>query len=107
MSDDTALFVTTLDAMGVRIYGARHENNACSMAEGFAAATGKLGIAMLGRGPAAANALHGAGYANRTGSRRILLIFGYTSTASGAMNGIGLDGKAFNSMRSACSKRPA
>ncbi len=34
MSDDTALFVTTLDAMGVRFYGARHENNAVAMAEG-------------------------------------------------------------------------
>ena len=25
MSDDTALFVTSLDSMGVRFYGARHE----------------------------------------------------------------------------------
>ena len=95
MSDDTALFVTTLDSMGVRFYGARHENNACSMAEGYAAATGKLGIAILGRGPATANAMHGAVYANRAGSR-VLLIFGYASTGSPAPNGLGPDGKTFN-----------
>ena len=34
MSDDTALFVTALDAVGVRFYGARHENTAVAMAEG-------------------------------------------------------------------------
>lgn len=81
MSDDTALFVTTLDAMGVRFYGARHENTAVAMAEGYAAATGRLGVAIIGRGPATANALHGAMYAHRTGSR-VLLIFGASSLGS-------------------------
>jgi acetolactate synthase I/II/III large subunit len=95
MSDDTALFVTTLDSMGLRFYGARHENNAIAMAEGYAAATGRLGIAILGRGPATANALHGAVYAARTGSK-VLLIFGSQAIAAGAPNGLGPDGKAFN-----------
>lgn len=103
MSDDTALFVTTLDSMGVRFYGARHENNACSMAEGYAAATGQLGIAILGRGPATANAMHGAVYANRTGSR-VLLIFGFVAApqavplTGGTANSLGPDGKAFNAV---------
>ncbi|MGS0753539.1 thiamine pyrophosphate-binding protein [Roseateles sp. GG27B] len=98
MSDDTALFATTLDSMGVRFYGARHENNAVAMAEGYAAATGKLGIAVCGRGPATANALHGAVFAQRTGSR-VLLIFGYRSLASSSPGGLnfGPDPKAFNS----------
>ena len=95
MSDDTALFVTTLDSMGVRFYGARHENNAICMAEGYAAATGKLGIAIIGRGPATANAMHGAVYAQRSGSR-VLLVFGATSMASGPGDTLGPDGKAFN-----------
>ena len=95
MSDDTALFVTTLDAMGVRFYGARHENQAVAMAEGYASATGRLGIAIIGRGPATANGLHAAVYANRTGSR-LLLIFGHGSTGTGAANGLGPDGKALN-----------
>jgi acetolactate synthase I/II/III large subunit len=95
MSDDTALFVTTLDAMGVHFCAARHENNAICMAEGYAAATGKLGIAIIGRGPAAANALHAAMYAQRSGSR-VLLIFGDAAPPGTAVNGMGPDGKAFN-----------
>ncbi len=97
MSDDTALFVTTLDSMGVRFYGARHENNAICMAEGYAAATGGLGIALVGRGPATANALHGAVYAQRTGSQ-VLLIFGDAPLAKHASGGLGPDGKAFNAV---------
>jgi len=93
MSDDTALFVTTLDALGVRFYGARHENTAIAMAEGYAAATGELGIAIIGRGPATANALHGAMYAHRTGSR-VLLIFGASSVGSTP----GPDAKEFNAI---------
>ena len=59
MSDDTALFATALDSLGVRFYGARHENNAIAMADGYAYATGRLGVAVIGRGPALANGLHG------------------------------------------------
>ena len=94
MSDDTALFVTTLDAVGVRFHGARHENTACCMAEGYAAASGKLGIAVLGRGPATANAMHGATYALRSGSR-VLLIFGDGPMHTPA-DGWGPDNKRFN-----------
>jgi glyoxylate carboligase len=36
MSDDTAVFATALDSAGIRFYGARHENNAIAMAEGYA-----------------------------------------------------------------------
>ena len=81
MSDDTALFLSTLDGMGVRFYGARHENNGIAMAEGYASATGKLGVAITGRGPGTANGMHGAMYVQKTGSR-VLLIFG--ASASGA-----------------------
>src|SRR5438477_9124668 len=68
MSDDTAVFATALDSAGVRFYGARHENMAVAMAEGFAYATGKLAVAVIGRGPATANGLHATVYASRTGS---------------------------------------
>ena len=95
MSDDTALFVTTLDAVGVRFHGARHENTAVCMAEGYASASGRLGIAILGRGPATANGLHGATYAQRSGSR-VLLIFGDQPTHTPA-EGHGPDNKRFNS----------
>lgn len=95
MSDDTALFITTLDAMGVRFHAARHENNAIAMAEGYAAATGRLGVAIIGRGPATANAMHGAMYAQRSGSR-VLLIFGASSVAHCASGGTAPDTKQFN-----------
>ena len=97
MSDDTALLVTTLDAMGVRFHAARHENNAIAMAEGYAAATGGMSVAILGRGPATANALHGATYALRSGSR-VLLIFGYPSIAPASPDAYGPDTKAFDSL---------
>ena len=97
MSDDTALLVTTLDAIGVRFYAARHENNAIAMAEGYSASTGKLGVAIIGRGPATANGMHGAAYAQRTGSK-VLLIFGASSLNPLAMGGAEADTKEFNAM---------
>jgi acetolactate synthase-1/2/3 large subunit len=95
MSDDTAVFATALDSAGLRFYGARHENNAVAMAEGYSYATGKLGVAVIGRGPATANGLHASTYASRSGSR-VLIISGDAATSSGQANGIGPDYKALN-----------
>ena len=83
MSDDTALFATALDTSGVRFYGARHENTAIAMADGYAYATGRLGVAVVGRGPALANGLHAAVYASRTGSS-LLMIYGEAATSAQA-----------------------
>ncbi len=94
MSDDTALFATSLDTAGVRFYGARHENAAIAMADGYAYATGRLGIAVIGRGPALANGLHSAVYASRT-SCPVLIIYGEAATI-GAPNGLGPDYKALD-----------
>lgn len=96
MSDDTALFVATLDAIGVRFCGTRHENTAIGMAEGYAASSGQLGIAVLGRGPATANAMHGATYAQRARSR-VLLIFGDAPVQT-PEGDYGPDTKQFNSV---------
>ncbi|MBI5275185.1 MAG: thiamine pyrophosphate-binding protein [Burkholderiales bacterium] len=96
MSDDTALFVAMLDSVGVRFHGARHENTAIGMAEGYAASSGKLGIAVIGRGPATANGMHGATYAQRTGSR-VLIIVGEVSLAP-VENGYGPDTKTFSGL---------
>jgi acetolactate synthase I/II/III large subunit len=96
MSDDTALLVTALDAAGARFYGARHENSAIAMADGYAYASGRLGVAVIGRGPALANGLHGAIYASRTGSP-VLLIYGEAATVS-QPNGFGPDYKAIDGL---------
>jgi len=95
MSDDTAVFATALDSAGIRFYGARHENNAIAMAEGYAYRTGGLGVAVIGRGPATANGMHAATYASRTGSR-VLIIYGEAAASTGAANGLGPDYKGFN-----------
>ena len=97
MSDDTALLVTTLDGIGVKFHGTRHENNAISMAEGYATSSGQLGIAIIGRGPAAANGVHGAVYASRSGAR-VLIIYGHTPNSVPPANGFGPDTKAFNTL---------
>jgi acetolactate synthase-1/2/3 large subunit len=94
ISDDTALLATALDSTGIRFYGARHENCAIAMADGYAYATGRLGVAVIGRGPALANGLHGAIYASRTGSP-VLLIYGEAATVS-QPNGLGPDYKAID-----------
>ena len=95
MSDDTAVFAVTLEALGIRFHGARHENNAIAMAEGFAYATGELAVALIGRGPATANGLHAAVAASRMGSK-LLVIYGDAAVPGGAVNGIGPDYKGFN-----------
>ncbi len=97
MSDDTAVFCTSLDGLGINFHGARHENNAIAMAEGYAFATGRLGIAIIGRGPATANGLHAAVMASRTGSK-LLIIYGEQAQPGGAANPIGPDYKGFNAL---------
>src|ERR1700712_2779637 len=59
MSDDTIGLVVALDALGVPLHAIRHETNAVLAAEGYASASGRLGVAVIGRGPAAANGMHG------------------------------------------------
>ena len=94
MSDDTAAFAVTLDAIGVEFIGARHENNAISMAEGYAAATGGFAVAVVGRGPATANGLHAAVYALRSGSP-VMIIYG-EAAVNPPNNAVGPDYKAFD-----------
>ncbi|HIC73413.1 MAG TPA: thiamine pyrophosphate-binding protein [Alphaproteobacteria bacterium] len=97
VSDDTAMFATALDAIGIRFHGARHENSAITMAEGYAAASGQLGVAVVGRGPATANGMHGAVYTSRTESP-VLIIYGEAPVAGNALNAIGPDYKEFNTV---------
>ncbi len=95
MSDDTALFAVEIDTLGISFYGGRHENNAIAMAEGYASTTGKLGVAVIGRGPAAANGLHAAVSTSRTGAK-LLIIYGEMAVGNGAVNTLGPDYKAFD-----------
>lgn len=55
----------------------------------------QLGVAIVGRGPATANARHGALFAERSGAR-VLLIIGATPVKRPAINALGPDGKRFD-----------
>lgn len=94
MSDDICQLFATLDAIGVRIVGVRHESNAVMAAMGYAAATGKLGVALIGRGPAMANAMHGTISTHKSGMP-VLIISGDAPLARGVTNALGPDLKAY------------
>lgn len=94
MSDDTLGLIAALDSMGVQFCSARHETNAVLAAEGYAAATGSLGVALIGRGPALANGMHGIMVASRSGNP-VLVISG-DAEATSTPNAVGPDYKGFN-----------
>jgi len=57
-----------LAAGGIRIVGVRHEQTAGYAADGYARATGKLGVALVTTGPGAANTLAAVGEAQASAS---------------------------------------
>lgn len=95
MSDETALLIASIDAVGIRFLSARHENNAVAMAEGYATSSGRLGVALIGRGPATANGLHGTVYTRKTGSR-VLLLLGASADTVPNPNAFGPDTKSLD-----------
>lgn len=94
MSDDTLGLCASIDAAGIELCAPRHETNVVLAAEGYAAATNSLGVAVIGRGPAAANGMHGIMVAARSGSP-VLIIMG-DAEPNAPFNGIGPDYKAYN-----------
>ena len=57
-----------LSESDIRLVGVRHEQTAAYAADGYARATGKLGVALVTTGPGAANTLGGTGEAMAAGS---------------------------------------
>jgi thiamine pyrophosphate-dependent acetolactate synthase large subunit-like protein len=57
-----------LSESGIRLVGVRHEQAAVYAADGYARATGRLGVALVTTGPGAANTLGAAGEAMAAGS---------------------------------------
>ncbi|NKQ58567.1 thiamine pyrophosphate-binding protein [Amycolatopsis sp. K13G38] len=57
-----------LAGTGIRVIGVRHEQTAGYAADGYARATGKLGVALVTTGPGAANTLAAVGEARASGS---------------------------------------
>jgi acetolactate synthase-1/2/3 large subunit len=94
MSDDTAALVSYLGTAGIQQHRLRHENQAIAAAEGYAAATGKLGVAIIGRGPATLNGANAAKYSQMTDSK-VLIIYGDAPLYVSA-NTVGPDYKALD-----------
>ncbi|WP_232376288.1 thiamine pyrophosphate-binding protein [Amycolatopsis aidingensis] len=62
-----------LAATGIRLIGVRHEQAAAYAADGYARATGRLGVAVVTTGPGAANTLAGVGEAMASASPVLVL----------------------------------
>jgi acetolactate synthase-1/2/3 large subunit len=69
-----------LSESDIRLVGVRHEQTAAYAADGYARATGKLGVALVTTGPGAANTLGGVGEAMAAGSP-VLVVATDVSTA--------------------------
>ena len=96
MSDDTAVFATALDSSGIRFYGARHENNAIAMAEGYSYRHRRPRRGGDRTRTRHGQRLHAATYASRAGSR-VLIIYGDAAASPAPSTSIGPDYKGFNS----------
>lgn len=83
VGDDTIRLLTDLvDRCGVEHFPARHESTAVAMAAGYAWKSGRLGVALLTRGPGFSNAVNAAATAVRA-RRAVLVIIGAPPTNAG------------------------
>ncbi|KOV80758.1 thiamine pyrophosphate-binding protein [Nocardia sp. NRRL S-836] len=69
-----------LSGSGIRMVGVRHEQTAVYAADGYARATGRLGVAVVTTGPGAANALAATGEAMASGSPVLVVATDIPST---------------------------
>jgi acetolactate synthase-1/2/3 large subunit len=67
-------------AAGIRLVGMRHEQAAAYAADGYARATGKLGVAVVTTGPGAANTLGATGEAMTSGAPVLVIATDIPST---------------------------
>lgn len=74
MGEDTAPLVVALGEHGVGYHAARHENQAVAMADGYARATGRIGIATVTGGAGFCNAMAAINTAHRAGSRVVVIV---------------------------------
>lgn len=57
MGEEIANFIALLEEHSITYYSGRHEQGSVGMADGYARATGRLGVAILSRGPGITNAI--------------------------------------------------
>jgi acetolactate synthase-1/2/3 large subunit len=74
MGEETAWLTVALDARGIAYYATRHEATAVGMADGYSRESGKLGIALVSRGPGLTNALTTIVSAAKARSRVVVIV---------------------------------
>ncbi len=74
LGEDTAPIMVAAEAVGLRQYIARHENQAVAMADGYARAGGRIGVVILTGGPGFTNALTAINTACRARSGVVVLV---------------------------------
>lgn len=74
LGEDIVRLCLELEQRGVTYHGARHENQAVAMADGYSRATGEVGIAFLTGGPGFSNALTAINTAHRARSRVLVVV---------------------------------
>src|ERR1700749_3713793 len=79
VGEDTVAFVTAAGQAGIRYCGARHENIAVNMADGYSWRSGELGVCTVPRGPGLLNGAMAIRTAARAG-RSVLVITGDMAT---------------------------
>ena len=80
---------TTMDARGAGFVAARHESAAVCMADGYARATGRVGVASVHQGPGLTNALTGVAEAAK--SRTPLLVLAADTPAAAVHSNFRVD----------------
>ncbi len=74
MSEDTARLIVEVDRVGIPLYSTRHDSTAIGMADGYARASGDVGVAIVGRGPGLTNALNALVTATKASTGIVVLI---------------------------------
>ena len=74
MSEETAKLIVEVDRRGIPLYSTRHDSTAVGMADGFARASGEVGVAIVGRGPGLTNALNPLITARKAGTGIVVLV---------------------------------
>lgn len=80
----TVLLSQTMSDVGIRVARPRHEQNAVLMADGYARATGDVGVCVIGHGPAIAQTGTALVTAQKKGSPVLVLIGQDSSTNRGS-----------------------
>jgi thiamine pyrophosphate-dependent acetolactate synthase large subunit-like protein len=99
MGEDTAPLVVAIAARGIRYLPARHENQAVAMADGYARATGRLGVATVTGGPGVSNALTAIHTAHRASSPVLVIAGAGRPTEDDLAPGVIREGNAASTMK--------